>query len=132
MLMDVNLNALLTAVTPTTRADAGAGAYSAVNYGIRPLGALVGGALGTTIGLRPTLVVAGLGGVLAVLWLLASPVRHIQTLDDQRPDVARGGSRVPVRSAAASGRRAVSWFPPAGSGPARWAGRTSASGRCPS
>ncbi|MEK8105984.1 MFS transporter [Micromonospora sp. M12] len=39
-------------------------------------------ALGTTIGLRPTLVVAGLGGVLAVVWLLASPVRHIRTLDD--------------------------------------------------
>ncbi|MEU7607929.1 MFS transporter [Micromonospora sp. NPDC049204] len=83
MLMDVNLNALLTAVTPDDARGRRAGAYSAVNYGIRPLGALVGGALGTTIGLRPTLVVAGLGGVLAVLWLLASPVRHIRTLDDQ-------------------------------------------------
>ncbi len=38
--------------------------------------------LGTTIGLRPTLAIAGLGGVLAVLWLLASPVRHIRTLDE--------------------------------------------------
>ncbi|MEU4475504.1 MFS transporter [Micromonospora sp. NPDC023888] len=83
MLMDVNLNALLTAVTPDDARGRRAGAYSAVNYGIRPLGALVGGVLGTTIGLRPTLVVAGLGGVLAVLWLLASPVRHIRTLDDQ-------------------------------------------------
>ncbi|WP_030490225.1 MFS transporter [Micromonospora chokoriensis] len=82
MLMDVNLNALLIAVTPADALGRRAGAYSAVNYGIRPLGALVGGALGTTIGLRPTLVVAGLGGVLAVLWLLASPVRHIQTLDE--------------------------------------------------
>ncbi|MET8043826.1 MFS transporter [Micromonospora sp. NPDC005215] len=88
MLMDVNLNALLTAVTPDDARGRRAGAYGAVNYGIRPLGALVGGALGTTIGLRPTLVVAGLGGVLAVLWLLASPVRHIRTLDDPtaRPD----------------------------------------------
>ncbi|MCO1596936.1 MFS transporter [Micromonospora sp. RHAY321] len=82
MLMDVNLNALITAVTPDEARGRRAGAYSAVNYGIRPLGALVGGALGTTIGVRPTLVVAGLGGVLAVLWLLASPVRHIRTLDD--------------------------------------------------
>ncbi|MFG2050454.1 MFS transporter [Micromonospora sp. NPDC048935] len=81
MLMDVNLNALLIAVTPADALGRRAGAYSAVNYGIRPLGALVGGALGTTIGLRPTLAIAGLGGVLAVLWLLASPVRHIQTLD---------------------------------------------------
>ncbi|MET8366492.1 MFS transporter [Micromonospora sp. NPDC005194] len=82
MLMDVNLNALLTAVTPDDARGRRAGAYSAVNYGIRPLGALVGGALGTTLGLRPALVVAGVGGVLAVLWLLASPVRHIRTLDD--------------------------------------------------
>ncbi|MEV4658628.1 MFS transporter [Micromonospora sp. NPDC049301] len=85
MLMDVNLNALITAVTPDDARGRRAGAYSAVNYGIRPLGALVGGALGTTIGLRPTLVVAGLGGVLAVLWLLASPVRHIATLDTPEP-----------------------------------------------
>ncbi|MEH1166751.1 MFS transporter [Micromonospora sp. CPCC 205539] len=82
MLMDVNLNALLAAVTPDDARGRRAGAYSAVNYGIRPLGALVGGALGTTIGLRPTLVVAGLGGVLAVLWLVASPVRHIASLDE--------------------------------------------------
>jgi len=82
MLMDVNLNALLTAVTPDDARGRRAGAYSAVNYGIRPLGALVGGALGTTIGLRPTLVIAGLGGTLAVFWLLASPVRHIATIDD--------------------------------------------------
>ncbi|SCE65506.1 Predicted arabinose efflux permease, MFS family [Micromonospora purpureochromogenes] len=82
MLMDVNLNALLTSVTPDDARGRRAGAYSAVNYGIRPVGALVGGWLGTTIGLRPTLVVAGLGGVLAVLWLLASPVRHIATIDE--------------------------------------------------
>ncbi|MFD6567845.1 MFS transporter [Micromonospora profundi] len=82
MLMDVNLNALLTAVTPDDARGRRAGAYSAVNYGIRPLGALVGGVLGTTIGLRPTLVVAGLGGTLAVLWLLASPIRHIMTIDE--------------------------------------------------
>ena len=40
MLMDVNLNALLTAVTPDDARGRRAGAYSAVNYGIRPLGAL--------------------------------------------------------------------------------------------
>ena len=57
-------------------------AYSAVNYGIRPLGAVVGGWLGTAIGLRPTLVVAGVGGTLAAVWLLASPVRRIVTLDE--------------------------------------------------
>jgi MFS family permease len=81
MLMDVNLNALITTVTPDEARGRRAGAYSAVNYGIRPLGALVGGWLGTTVGLRPTLIIAGAGGVLAALWLLASPVRRIATLD---------------------------------------------------
>jgi hypothetical protein len=46
------------------------------------VGALVGGWLGTALGLRPSIAVAGIGGTLAVLWLLASPVRRIGTLDD--------------------------------------------------
>jgi MFS family permease len=85
MLMDVNLNALITKVTPDEARGRRAGAYSAVNYGIRPLGALVGGWLGTTVGLRPTLIIAGVGGMLAALWLLASPVRRIATIDDPTP-----------------------------------------------
>jgi len=44
-------------------------------YGAIPLGALVGGALGETLGLRPTLLIGTLGQSLAVLWLLFSPVR---------------------------------------------------------
>jgi len=42
--------------------------------GVGPLGALVGGALGGAIGLRPTLVVAALGGgLLGAWWLLRLP-----------------------------------------------------------
>ena len=42
--------------------------------GIGPLGALVGGFLGGAIGLRPTLVVAALGGgILGAFWLLRLP-----------------------------------------------------------
>jgi MFS family permease len=78
MLMDVNLNALLTRATPEGSRGRRAGAYSAVNYGVRPLGALVGGALGT----RPSLVVAGVGGALGALWLLASPIRRVVALAD--------------------------------------------------
>ena len=39
---------------------------------MRPLGALTGGALGTWLGIRPTLWVAAVGGTLGVLWLLPS------------------------------------------------------------
>jgi MFS family permease len=44
---------------------------------VTPLGALVGGALGETIGLRPTLLVAGVGILLAGLWIVLSPVPSI-------------------------------------------------------
>jgi predicted MFS family arabinose efflux permease len=46
-----------------------------------PLGSLVGGALATAIGLRPTLLtVAALGLVLSVAAVLWSPVRHHRQL----------------------------------------------------
>ncbi|MCW3815083.1 MFS transporter [Micromonospora sp. DR5-3] len=83
MLMDINLNALIAKVTPDGARGRTAGAYSTVNYGIRPLGALIGGWLGTAIGLRPTLVLAGVAGASAALWLILSPVRRITTLDDE-------------------------------------------------
>ena len=50
------------------------GAFQAVNYGTRPVGGLAGGALGTVIGLRPTLWIAAAGGVAGVLWILPSPL----------------------------------------------------------
>ncbi len=82
MLYDVNQNALRAVVTPDELRGRTAGAYSTVNYGVRPLGAVVGGALGTTLGLRPTLLVAAIGGTLAFLWLLPSPIPHIAGLQD--------------------------------------------------
>jgi predicted MFS family arabinose efflux permease len=68
------------------------GAFSAVNYGVRPLGAVTGGVLATWIGLRPTLLIAAVGGALCVLWLWGSPVLRARSLDDlPSPDVVRGG-----------------------------------------
>lgn len=47
-------------------------------WGTMPVGALIGGALGTAIGLRPALVVGAAGATLAVLWILFSPVRDLR------------------------------------------------------
>jgi MFS family permease len=47
-------------------------------WGTLPLGALAGGALGTWIGLRPTLFVAVIGSALAVLFVLFSPLRRMR------------------------------------------------------
>ena len=54
-----------------------------VVYGILPVGALVGGTIGTAIGLRPTLWVATSGEALAGIWLLASPIRRMKDFPGQ-------------------------------------------------
>ena len=51
---------------------------SMLTWGIAPLGGLLGGVLGQVIGLSPTLVLAASGEILAVFWLVFSPVKEIQ------------------------------------------------------
>ncbi|PYC71008.1 MFS transporter [Streptomyces tateyamensis] len=80
MLFDVNLNSLQASVVPDELRSRVSGAFSTVNYGIRPLGALAGGALGSAFGLRETMVVAGVGGALSVLWLLRSPIPGVREI----------------------------------------------------
>jgi MFS family permease len=86
MLMDINLNSVIFAVTQDRVRSRVTGVFGMINYGARPLGALVGGFLGSGIGLRPTLLIAAVGGVLACLWLLPSPIPGIRTLDEVSPD----------------------------------------------
>lgn len=81
MLFDVNQNAILVAAVPDGLRSRVSGVYSSVNYGIRPIGALSGGLIATHLGLRPTLLIAAVGGSLSVLWFLASPIPRIRTLD---------------------------------------------------
>lgn len=80
MLFDVNLNSLQASVVPDGLRSRVAGAYSTVNYGVRPLGALIGGELATLAGLRVTLTVAAVGGAMSALWLVASPIPGIRVL----------------------------------------------------
>ena len=47
-------------------------------WGTLPLGALAGGAVGSWLGVRPTLWLAAVGEVLAIVWLLASPLRGMR------------------------------------------------------
>jgi len=58
MLFDLNLNALQTTVTPDAVRARVSGAHTSINYGIRQLGAVVGGVLGTQLRIRETMVIA--------------------------------------------------------------------------
>ena len=82
MLFDINNNSMRTAVTRDEMRSRVAGAYSTVNYGTRPLGAVCGGVLGDQIGLRPTLFLAGLGGLLAAGIVSLSPIIRLRGIDD--------------------------------------------------
>jgi predicted MFS family arabinose efflux permease len=61
--------------------------YRFFTYGAIPLGALLGGGLAGWIGLRASLVVGALGLLLAVAWLVFSPIvalRALPTVADER------------------------------------------------
>jgi predicted MFS family arabinose efflux permease len=53
-----------------------------VVWGVLPLGALLGGVLGSVAGLRPTLWIGAVGEVSAILWLVASPMRTLRDFPD--------------------------------------------------
>jgi MFS family permease len=51
-------------------------------WGTIPIGTLLGGALGTWVGLRETIVIGAIGGGLSFLWLLFSPQRHLREMPE--------------------------------------------------
>jgi MFS family permease len=85
MCFDVPLNSLQAAVTHDHMRSRVTGAFSSINYGVRPLGAVVGGFLGTWIGVRETLLVSAVGGLLSVLWLIRSPIIRTRDLTGLEP-----------------------------------------------
>lgn len=74
MVLDISVGTIFAVVIPDELKSRVTGAFQAVNYGTRPLGALLGGLLGTQLGLRPALWIATAGGVIGFLVLLPSPV----------------------------------------------------------
>jgi MFS family permease len=84
MILDISAGSIFASLVPPRLRSRVTGAYTLVNYGVRPVGSLIGGFLGSAIGLRLTLWIAAAGAILGFLWLLPSPIPTMRDL----PDVA--------------------------------------------
>jgi MFS family permease len=82
---NVNQVSLRQAITPGRMQGRMNATMRFVVWGTLPIGALAGGALGGTIGLRPTLWIAALGGVLSFVPPLLSPVRTLRSMPEEAP-----------------------------------------------
>jgi predicted MFS family arabinose efflux permease len=78
MIFDVSAASMAFLRTPDRIRARAAGSFRFVNYGVRPLGALLGGALGTALGLQTTLWIGVLGALLGVVWLFFSPIPRLR------------------------------------------------------
>jgi MFS family permease len=95
ILYNVTAISLIQAITPDRILGRANASRRFVVWGVIPFGGLVGGALGSSIGLRETMVIGALGGVLAVVPLLLSPIRSVgrmSELEDQSPAIASASS----------------------------------------
>jgi MFS family permease len=80
MLFDTNSNSMTALAVPQRLRARIAGASRVFNYGTRPFGALAGGVLAGVIGIRPMLLLAAIGAVSSVIWLVASPIAGTREL----------------------------------------------------
>src|SRR5262245_18186373 len=80
MILDINVGAISYARTPGRIRSRAAGAFRFVNYGVRPLGALLGGFLGNAVGVREAIWIATFAAVGGVLFLVGSPVLKLREL----------------------------------------------------
>jgi MFS family permease len=85
---NVNQVSLRQAITPGRMQGRMNATMRFVVWGTLPIGALAGGALGGAIGLRPTLWVAAVGGLLAFVPPLLSPVRGLASIPEEEEEEA--------------------------------------------
>lgn len=82
MLLDINSGSIQQALIPDRLRARVTGSYMVVNYGVRPVGSLLGGALGAWLGLRPALLLVAAASVLGALFLLPSPAVRLRGLPE--------------------------------------------------
>jgi len=82
MLLGILAGTITAGVVPPQMRSRVSGAFQVVNYGVRPVGTVLAGLLGTAIGVRPTLWIATVGALTGLLWLLPSPIRTLRDVPE--------------------------------------------------
>ena len=82
MVLDISAASIFAALVPHRLRSRVSGAYMVVNNGIRPVGSLIGGFLGTAIGLQTTLWIGVVGAMTGFLFLLPSPIPKMRELPE--------------------------------------------------
>jgi MFS family permease len=82
MILDINGGSLLIARTPERIRGRAGGAFRFVNMGVRPIGAAVGGLLGSLLGVRETLLIVTVAQLLGLLWLIGSPIPRLREIPE--------------------------------------------------
>jgi len=82
MILDISAGSIFAALVPHRLRSRVSGAYMVVNMGVRPIGSLIGGFLGTAIGLQTTLWIGVVGAAAGFLWLLPSPIPKMRELPE--------------------------------------------------
>src|SRR5688500_8023812 len=83
VLYNVTAISLMQATTPDRLLGRMNASRRFIVWGVIPLGGLTGGAIASTVGLRPTLFVGAIGASLAVVPLLFSPVRSLRRVPEE-------------------------------------------------
>ncbi len=82
MLLDIMAGSITAGTVPTALRSRVSGAFMVVNYGVRPLGTSLGGILGATIGVRPTLWIATVGALLGLTFYIGSPIPKLRDVPE--------------------------------------------------
>jgi len=87
-IFDINQLSLRQAITPQRLQGRVNASMLFIVWGVIPIGSLLGGLLGSTIGLRQTLAVGAVGMSLAFIWVVFSPIWRLQRTPSTLPQEA--------------------------------------------
>ena len=84
VIYNVNQISLRQAITPDNMQGKMNATMRFLVWGVFPIGGLIGGYLGETLGIKTTILISGVGILFSVVWLLISGVIRIESIPDDK------------------------------------------------